>query len=110
MSLVSFASLLKRIFPARPPRGQRRRSRYRAALRIEHLEGRFVPAVLDMNTHLSYATIQEAVNAANPGDTVLADAGTYSESVTINKALTLEGAQHGVDARDGRPGAPESTL
>ncbi len=63
------------------------------------LETRVTPSVTDLNTHLSYATIQAAVNAANPGDTLLADAGTYNEHVTINRSLTLEGAQHGVDAR-----------
>jgi uncharacterized repeat protein (TIGR01451 family) len=47
----------------------------------------------------TFTTIQAAVNAAFPGDTILADPGTYAESVTINKSLVLEGAQHGVDAR-----------
>src|SRR5579871_4294544 len=62
------------------------------------LETRVTPSVTDLNTHLSYATIQAAVNAANSGDTLLADPGTYNEHVTINKTLTLEGAQHGVNA------------
>jgi parallel beta-helix repeat protein len=99
MSLLNFASLLKRIFPARSTRGQRRRLRNRAALQIVYLEDRFVPAVTDVTTGLSFTTIQAAVSAANPGDTILADAGTYSEMVTIAKPLTLQGAQHGVDAR-----------
>jgi nitrous oxidase accessory protein NosD len=38
-----------------------------------------------------YATIQEAVDAANPGDTVYIRAGLYQDNVTINKSLTLEG-------------------
>jgi parallel beta-helix repeat protein len=46
-----------------------------------------------------FTTIQAAVNAAFAGDTLVADAGTYNEHVTINKSLTLEGVQHGVDAR-----------
>jgi hypothetical protein len=78
--------------------------------RLEHLEDRFAPAVTDLTTQASFATIQAAVNAANPGDTVLADAGTYAEQVTINKSIILEGAQHGVDAQDGRPGAMESIV
>src|SRR5262249_35738279 len=85
--------------PARSTRGQRRRLRHRAALRIEHLEDRLVPAVTNVTTNLSFSTIQAAVNAANPHDVILADAATYNEHVTINKPLTLEGAQHGVDAR-----------
>lgn len=50
-------------------------------------------------------TIQAAVNAANPGDTITVAAGTYTEVVSINKAdLVLQGARAGVDAR-GRTGA-----
>jgi len=50
-----------------------------------------------------YSTIQAAVTAAEPGDTVIVYAGTYTEDVLIDKNLTLEGAQVGVDAR-GRTG------
>src|SRR5690349_21176186 len=46
-----------------------------------------------------YATIQAAVNAAAPGATISVDAGTYSELVTVSKAVTIRGAQAGVDAR-----------
>src|SRR5262249_41860550 len=101
LSLFNFASLLKGIFSARSTRGQQRRSRYRATLQIVHLEDRLVPAVTNITPgHIgTFATIQEAVNAASPGDTILADPGTFSEHVTINKSLVLEGAQHGVDAR-----------
>src|SRR5690349_21616061 len=67
-------------------------------LSVEALEDRVVPAapVHDLTTHLDYSTIQAAVNAANPGDVIQVDAGTYPESVTINKALTLDGANAGV--------------
>jgi nitrous oxidase accessory protein NosD len=46
-----------------------------------------------------FTTIQSAVNAANPNDTIVVDAGVYSENVTVNKPLTLQGAEAGVDAR-----------
>jgi parallel beta-helix repeat protein len=38
-----------------------------------------------------YSTIQEAVNNAVDGDTILVSAGTYYEHVTINKSISLVG-------------------
>ena len=38
-----------------------------------------------------YLTIQEAINAANPGDTIYVRAGTYYENVVMNKTLSLVG-------------------
>lgn len=44
-------------------------------------------------------SIQSAVTSATAGDTICVEAGTYSESVTLNTAdLTLEGAKAGVPA------------
>jgi parallel beta-helix repeat protein len=39
-----------------------------------------------------YSTIQAAINAANPGDTILVEAGTYPEYIVVNKSVTLKGA------------------
>ncbi|HEV7904764.1 MAG TPA: thrombospondin type 3 repeat-containing protein [Pyrinomonadaceae bacterium] len=47
----------------------------------------------------AHTTVAAAVAAANPGDQIDVCAGTYTETVTVNKLLTLRGAQAGVDAR-----------
>jgi parallel beta-helix repeat protein len=39
-----------------------------------------------------FPTIQEAINAAQNGSTILVESGVYFEHVTINKTLTLSGA------------------
>jgi len=38
-----------------------------------------------------YSTIQKAINAANPGDTIQVSAGTYNERVVVNKTVSLIG-------------------
>jgi hypothetical protein len=53
-------------------------------------------------------TINGAIGKASTGDTINVAIGNYNEQVSINKTLTLLGAQHGVDART-RSGA-ESTI
>lgn len=51
-----------------------------------------------------FGTIQKGVDSVSASGTVNVAAGTYSETVVINKALTLNGAQAGVDPRKGRSG------
>lgn len=57
----------------------------------------------------SYSTVQSAIDAASAGATIYVCAGTYAESLTIGKAITLLGAQYDVDART-RDGTYETVL
>lgn len=44
-----------------------------------------------INVPGDYDTIQKAINAAEPGDTIEVAAGTYPEYVVVNKSVTLKG-------------------
>jgi hypothetical protein len=60
------------------------------------------PVLADANIiHVpdDYDTIQEAIDAAMDNDTIIVAAGLYEEAIFIDKWLTLQGAQAGVDAR-----------
>ncbi|WP_371056533.1 Ig-like domain-containing protein [Rhodosalinus sp. K401] len=44
-----------------------------------------------------FDTIQEAVDEAQAGDTILLSAGTFADDVTVNKAVTIAGVAAGTD-------------
>ncbi len=62
--------------------------------------------VHNVNTGLNYCTIQAAVNdpLTLSGHVINVDAGTYPENVTVNKSLTINGANAGI-AGNGARGA-----
>jgi parallel beta-helix repeat protein len=78
---------------------QRRRAARRfvslLALSVLLSAGLFVSAAAEVRIKGkpgSFPTIQQAVDAANPGDTVIVHYDTYAENVTIRISLTLRGA------------------
>ncbi len=48
----------------------------------------------DRNVPGTYATIQLAIDASDPGDNVIVAAGTYTENLTIDEEVTITGASN----------------
>ena len=77
-------------------------------LTVQAQANRFVDLSFDGSTGgwgvTHFASIQAAINAADPGDTIEVGPGTYAERLIINKSLNLHGVQYGVDPTAGGRG------
>ena len=87
---------------------KRKSVRCASATGVESLEARQMMAAHIVGSALVFPTIQAAVNAASPGNTIRVDAGVYHESVTVNKQLTLIGAPFQQSVVDGNLVSPGS--
>jgi len=67
-------------------------------------------AVININTGETFCTIQRAIDDAETldGHTLSVSAGSYTEAITVNKALTIKGANNGIAGTGSR--TSESTL
>ncbi|MCB0199699.1 MAG: right-handed parallel beta-helix repeat-containing protein [Anaerolineae bacterium] len=55
-------------------------------------------------------SIQNAIDLANPGDTIVVQAGAYAESLTIDQSLALQCAQAGVPVASRTAGSANETI
>ncbi len=69
--------------------------------RVQAASSHVDPAGLCGGNAPCFTTIQAAINAAAPGDTINVGAGTYAEQPTINKALTLLGPNANINPNTG---------
>ncbi len=78
------------------------------------------PRVINTDTGEGFQTLQAAIDAAADGETLQMDSGQFNEDVTVDKQLTIKGAQADVSAKftpgqldpnmDGSPRGDETEI
>src|SRR5712664_3363414 len=77
------------------------------------LAGTLAPPVRAASTiHVpqDYLTIQMAINAASPGDTIIVNSATYQENLVIGKSLNLTGVSASSTIINGTNSGPGITI
>ena len=72
------------------------------AFNIRLIEAEPTTWTVDDDGPADFSTIQEAINAASPGDTVYVHNGTYYENVVVNKTVSLIGENRRDTIIDGK--------
>jgi parallel beta-helix repeat protein len=80
---MAICAIWHNLLGSKPRNSTMRRPSPRFQPRLEVLEDRRVPATLTVGSGRAFAHIQDAVNAARPGDTILVAPGTYAEQIGI---------------------------
>ena len=60
---------------------------------------------VDGSGDANFTGIQDAINAASDGDTIIVHSGVYYENVVVDKSVTLKGIGHPVVDAGGRESA-----
>jgi Concanavalin A-like lectin/glucanases superfamily/HYR domain len=79
------------------------------SVRTPHASGNIL-CVNPGGTGGCFASIQAAIDAATDDDVINVLPGTYSENVILNKRLTINGRQAGVDGRGRVVGPPDTSI
>src|SRR5439155_4171151 len=110
MSLAPFRKLLTAGKPRRPHGSDRQARRYRP--QADALESRLLPSVFMVDDdrvqcpNAQFTSINAAIAAARPGDTIEVCPGQYNESVQVNKTLKIVAHPGEADANPTRTPNP----